>query len=133
MNEFEAAMGLCMLDEIDNIFTKRKKVYETYEDELNGVVKFQEKNKNASLNYSYFPVIFEDENQLLQVKEALNKENIFPRRYFYPSLDTLNYIEPKQYLPVSRDISKRILCLPIYPELSEYDQSIIIEGIKNAL
>ncbi|AEI14068.1 DegT/DnrJ/EryC1/StrS aminotransferase [Flexistipes sinusarabici DSM 4947] len=133
MNEFEAAMGLCMLDEIDNIFTKRKKVYEIYENELGNVVKLQKKNKNASLNYSYFPVIFESEDQMLKVKEALNKENIFPRRYFYPSLDTLNYIEPKQCKPIARDISRRILCLPIYPSLEEDKMINIIRVIKDNL
>ena len=133
MNEFEAAMGLCMLDEIEYIFERRKKVYEIYENELDGLVKFQEKNKNASLNYSYFPIIFEDENQLLKVKEVLNKENIFPRRYFYPSLDTLSYIEPKQFLPVSRDISRRILCLPMYPELQQHEQVQITKIIKENL
>ena len=130
MNEFEAAMGLCVLDEIENIKNSRKEVYETYQKELNGIVQFQEQNKNATENYSYFPIVFKTEEQLLKVQKALNEKQIFPRRYFYPSLDTLEYIEPKQECKISRDISKRILCLPIYAELTKAEQNSILNIIK---
>jgi len=117
MNEFEAAMGLCVLDDIAEIKQKRKVVLENYRKELKDLVQFQEQNENATENYSYFPVVFESEEQLLKVQKALNGRDIFPRRYFYPSLDTLTYIEPKQECKVSRDISRRILCLPLYGSL----------------
>ena len=130
MNEFEAAMGLCVLDDIEEIKNSRKEVYETYKKELDGIVQFQEQNENSTQNYSYFPVVFKSEEQLLKVQKALNEREIFPRRYFYPSLDTLNYIEPKQESQISRDISKRILCLPIYAELEKDVQDVIISIIK---
>ena len=126
MNEFEAAMGLCMLDEMDEILSKRKEVYDRYAGSLKGIVQFQKQNDQSSLNYSYFPIILKDEEEMLRVQYALNHHNISPRRYFYPSLDTLQYIEPKQYCETSRDISKRILCLPMYPELEEEEQNRII-------
>ena len=130
MNEFEAAMGLCVLDDIENIKNSRKEVYETYQKELKDLVQFQEQNINASQNYSYFPIVLKSEEQLLKIQKALNDENIFPRRYFYPSLDTLEYIEPKQECIISRDISKRILCLPIYAELEKGNQDKIIDIIR---
>lgn len=130
MNEFEAAMGLCVLDDIENIKNRRKEVYETYQKELKDLVQFQEQNINASQNYSYFPIVLKSEEQLLKIQKALNDENIFPRRYFYPSLDTLEYIEPKQECKISRDISKRILCLPIYSELEFENQKKIINIIR---
>lgn len=133
MNEFEAAMGLCVLDEIEEIHQKRKTVFDTYAKELQNFVQFQEKNTNACENYSYFPILLKDENQLKNVQSALNKQQIFPRRYFYPSLDTLNYVEPKQYCLISRDISKRILCLPIYPDLTQEEQTLIINILKDTL
>ena len=133
MNEFEAAMGLCILDDIEQIKQKRKMVLDTYKRELRGLVQFQEKNKNATENYSYCPVVFKNEGQLLKVQKALNEQKIFPRRYFYPSLDTLEYIEPKQEMPISRDISKRILCLPIYVDLEKDIQKQIIDVIKGNL
>ena len=130
MNEFEAAMGLCILDEIENIKMKRKSLYETYLKELNSSVNFPKQNDDATLNYSYFPIILKDEEETQAIQKALNNEQIFPRRYFYPSLDTLNYIEPKQFMPNSRDISSRILCLPLYPELNSSWQEKIIKIVR---
>jgi dTDP-4-amino-4,6-dideoxygalactose transaminase len=133
MNEFEAAMGLCVLDDIGQIKQKRKMVFDIYKRELGGFVKFQDKNKNSTENYSYCSVVFKNEDQLLKVQKALNEQQIFPRRYFYPSLDTLEYMEPKQEMPISRDISKRILCLPIYVDLEKDIQKQIIDVIKGNL
>ena len=133
MNEFEAAMGLCMLDEIDGVLEKRKVVFEHYKAALKGVVTFQKQNIHSSENYGYFPIIFENEKQMERVQKALNSVDIYPRRYFYPSLNTLSYIEPKQDMPVSEDISSRILSLPIYSELSIREQSTIISAIEASL
>ena len=133
MNEFEAAMGLCMLDEMDRILEMRREVYERYEAALVGKVDFQKKNTDATPNYSYFPVIFSDETQRHSVQQALNAAGIYPRRYFYPSLDTLSYIEPKQHCPVSRDIASRILALPLYPDLDPADQQRIVDIIKKTM
>jgi dTDP-4-amino-4,6-dideoxygalactose transaminase len=134
MNEFEAAMGLCILDDIDKIIEKRKFLWENYYSKLKDYLTFQKLNENiTSYNYSYCPVIFKNEKQLLKIKKALNKNNIFPRRYFYPSLDTLSYIEPKQYCKNSRNISKRILCLPLFYDLKEKEQNKIIKIIKDNL
>ncbi|MBU3014058.1 DegT/DnrJ/EryC1/StrS family aminotransferase [Poseidonibacter lekithochrous] len=130
MNEFEAAMGLCILDDIEKIKQSRKEVIVYYQKELESLVEFQEQNQNATENYSYFPVVFKSETELLKVQKALNEKDINPRRYFYPSLDTLNYIEPKQECKISRDISKRILCLPVYFELEKEIYEKIIKTIK---
>ena len=130
MNEFEAAMGLCVLDDIESIKESRKNVIELYKKELSSLVVFQEQNKQASQNYSYMPVVFKSEDELLRVQKALNEKEIYPRRYFYPSLDTLEFIEPKQECEISRDISKRVLCLPVFAELQNIDQNSIINTIK---
>lgn len=130
MNEFEAAMGLCMLDEIDVVQQRRKVVYERYERALVGLVDLPVRNEGSTQNYGYFPILLENEAQTRALQKTLNENGIFPRRYFYPSLDTLSYIEPKQFMPISRDISSRILALPMYPELSEDEQRKIIQIIK---
>jgi dTDP-4-amino-4,6-dideoxygalactose transaminase len=126
-------MGLCMLDEMKFVNKKRKEVFELYKRELSGVVQLQQKNENSTPNYSYFPIILKSEEQLLKVQKALNSEDIYPRRYFYPSLDTLTYINPSQFCRISRDIASRILCLPIYAELQTSDVHKICEIIKNRL
>jgi len=133
MNEFEAAMGLCLLDEMGVVLEKRKEVFERYKKELSSVAQFQEQSINSTQNYSYFPIILENEEETLRIQQTLNEKQIFPRRYFKPSLDALSYIEPKQYAPVSRDISSRVLALPIFPELSEKGQAIITQTIKCVL
>ena len=133
MNEFEAAMGLCMLDEMEEIKKSRKKVFEYYKSNLDGFVLFQQLNNDATINYSYFPILLQDELVLKKVQRSLNNYDIFPRRYFYPSLDTLSYIKPNQLCQNSRDISSRILCLPIFPELREEQQQHIIQTIVTAL
>ena len=131
MNEFQAAMGLCVLDDIDKIFENRKKVYENYMNYLSKNVIRQEQNINSSLNYCYFPVVFKDEETLLKVKEALASENIYPRRYFYPSLNNLPYIKDKtNRAPNSEFVSSRILCLPLYDSLELTVQKNIINIIN---
>lgn len=133
MNEFEAAMGLCVLDDLEQIKKSRKSILETYQREFRGFMQFQKQNENATENYSYFPIVFKNEDQLKNVQNALNKQQIFPRRYFYPSLDTLSYIEPKQYCHNSRNITNKILCLPIYAGLEEKDLKQIINIVKENL
>ncbi|MDE4907359.1 DegT/DnrJ/EryC1/StrS family aminotransferase [Methanogenium marinum] len=134
MNEFQAAMGLCVLDEIDSIIEHRAEVWDHYVSRLKDVVEMQERNPNSNNNYSYFPVLFKTEDELLKVKEELNNNNnIFPRRYFYPSLDTLDYLQPQKAQMISRDIASRILCLPIYVELEEINQNKIISIMKEVI
>lgn len=129
MNEFEAAMGLCLLDEIDNIRSEREKVWQMYQQELSGIVAFQQWNAQSDNNYAYAPVLFKSEAKLLEAEARLKANNIMPRRYFYPSLDTLDYLSTEQVCEHSRDIASRILCLPIYPGL----ESIKASGISNQL
>ncbi len=112
MSELQAAMGLAVLPYINKIIKDRKRVVLAYQKSLRGLKKLKIK-ENTGWNYAYFPVIFNNEEELLRVKNKLNQNNIFPRRYFYPSLDSLPYIQD-QICPVSRDISSKIMCLPLY-------------------
>ena len=132
MNEFEAAMGLCVLDDINLILEKRKSTYNNYDQALSGMVQLQEKNNNSSNNYAYFPIVLESEGQLLSIVQKLNKMQIFPRRYFRPSLNKLNYVEQGQACPISEDISNRVLCLPLSHSIKEKYQNIVISTILEA-
>lgn len=115
MNEFQAAMGHCVLDEIDDILSDRKRIYEAYVSELKGNYQLQRLNcKYEEYNCAYFPLIFKDESSLHSALSKLNEANIFPRRYFSPSLNTLPYIKTKDLCPNSENIAQRILCLPSY-------------------
>ena len=118
MNEFQAAMGLCVLDEIDTILEQRAEIWSHYEKSLKDHVQLQKRNLQCTNNYSYFPVLFESEEKLIEIKNAMNASGINPRRYFYPSLGTLKYLKFSLPQIKSEDIASRIMCLPIYPGLS---------------
>ncbi|WP_321324726.1 DegT/DnrJ/EryC1/StrS family aminotransferase [Thiomicrorhabdus sp.] len=133
MNEFEAAMGLSVLDEIDVIKQQRRNVWQNYSEKLPGLVAFQKWSKNSNNNYAYAPVLFESEDQLLEAEAALKEHEIISRRYFYPSLDALEYLGADQVCNVSRDIASRILCLPMYPGLAQSATVKVTNIIKGAL
>lgn len=117
-SEFHAAMGLCNLKYVDDILLKRKEATENYHIRLKNLkVVSQRINKDCQYNYSYYPVVFETEDALLKAFKTLERHKIFGRRYFYPCLSNLNYVK-KFDTPVSEDISKRILCLPLFYDLS---------------
>ncbi|MGP4789291.1 DegT/DnrJ/EryC1/StrS family aminotransferase [Psychrobacter sp. 1Y11] len=132
MNEFEAAMGLCVLDEIELIKDSRAKVWRLYQQALTQkTLSFQRWHKNSNNNHAYAPILFNSEAELLRVEAKLKKNHIFPRRYFYPSLDTLDYLDDKQVCKHSRDIASRILCLPLFTGLTKQQQDKIIVCIKS--
>jgi len=134
MTEIHAAMGLANLKYFDEVLADRKKKYNLYKHLLKGSpgVRFQ-KIENEETNYSYFPVIFDSEQTLLAIEAKLNASNIFPRRYFYPSVNTYTKIVAYQPTPVSEDISTRILCLPLYRTLTQEEIITICEVIQRQL
>lgn len=120
-SELHAAMGLCVLPKINQIIESRKKINKLYDKLLitkNLDIKKPKIRPNTIYNYSYYPIILPSEKILLKIKNSLNKQNIFPRRYFYPSLNKLNYVNSKP-MEISQNISEKILCLPLYKELKE--------------
>ncbi|RFC55746.1 DegT/DnrJ/EryC1/StrS family aminotransferase [Brumimicrobium aurantiacum] len=133
MSELQAAMGLTVLPYINEIQKARNKVVDYYIDKLNWNSLDRIKIRNGTeWNYSYFPVIFKSEEVLLEVVNVLNNEGVFPRRYFYPSLNNLQFVE--NCLMVNSDsISSRILCLPLYVGLNKVSQDSIIKLINNII
>lgn len=131
-SEFQAAMGLCNLDYIDENIRKRKKVVSLYDTKLKGIFQTLPSDPDVQQNYAYYPVVAESETQLLSLIQKLAERNIFPRRYFYPSLNTLPYLATKQKMPISEDIASRIMCLPLYPEIPEEVVNNICEVLIDA-
>ena len=112
-------MGLTVFPYFDYIIARRELLYKLYLNKLDtGNFQFQKIIDDSVYNYAYFPVVFESEAQLDKVKNALNIKQIFPRRYFYPSLNTIDYLNGEPMM-VSESIAKRILCLPLYFDLRE--------------
>lgn len=130
ISELQAAMGLTVFPYMDTILSERRKITEIYDQSLDfAKLKKIKLRENTQWNYSYYPVIFESEEQLLKAQKALNEQEIFPRRYFYPSLNTIEYVKGKP-MPVSESIASRILCLPLYVELKVTDLEKIVHYIN---
>ena len=125
-SEFHAAMGLANLKYITSIHEKRKLLTEQYHKMLKNAKAYIPKwHPDATLNYAYYPIVFESEKLALECFESLKGKEIFARRYFYPSLaKTLPYL-PVREMPVTDDIAKRVLCLPLYYDLSVEEVDLI--------
>lgn len=133
-SEFHAAMGLCNLSHAKEILDRRKRQVNQYKAELEKVpVEFQNIRKFTETNNAYFPVIFESANVTAQVEKELANKGVETRRYFNPSLNKLNYLEDRISLPVAEDISERIICLPLFHELTPKEISYISVAISKAL
>jgi dTDP-4-amino-4,6-dideoxygalactose transaminase len=131
MNEFQAAMGLCNLRNIDKEIYNRKLVFERYIENLSGIkgVKISHPKDGVKSNYSYFPVLFDGYKVSRdEIFDRLKRNNIISRKYFYPLTNSLECYEGKflhnNETPVAKFISERILTLPLYAELhlEEVDQ-----------
>lgn len=134
-SEFHAAMGLCNLKHLNTIIQGRKSIFRLYDEKLNWnhLYKPTEKDENLEYNFAYYPVVFENDDITSKVITKLNHENIYPRRYFFPSLNKLSYIIDKNDCPISESISTRVLSLPLYPDLDPEIVSKICNIINSAI
>lgn len=139
MNEFQAAMGLCNLRHVNNEIAKREKVYGLYVDRLKDIegVWMLELQKDVKHNYSYLPIII-DENEFgltrNEVFDLLAQNNIYSRKYFYPITNSYNCFHGQFKVgetPIALHVSKRVLTLPMYADLTEEQIDIICSTIRN--
>ena len=141
MNEFQAVMGLCNLESIDEKIQLRKTLYEYYKEKLLDLrgVKFQ-KIVASKYNYAYMPVCFKNIEKRDEIYSELVKNGIKPRKYFFPLTTKFAYFKKESMefaeacnLKEAFDISNRILCLPLYPDLEIENANKVVEIIKNKL
>ncbi len=133
ISELQAAMGLAVFPYMEMIISERKKVIDFYKKELNfDSMSTQSHLAETNWNNCYFPALLENEKILLEVERVLNEEQICPRRYFFPSLNHLPYVAECQ-TPITSQISKRILCLPLYVGLEEHTLHKICELINSTI
>ena len=134
-SEFHAAMGLCNIKYIDAILEKRKSQYLMYKRLLEGNdLDFQFIGLNVQYNYAYFPIVFSNEIILKKVIQELNNQDIYPRRYFYPALNSLEiFSEFHKECPNAERIASSILCLPIYHDLKESEIEMICKIVKDCI
>ncbi len=141
MNEFAAIMGLLNLKHIDQNISKRREAYEKYLEiaqSIRGIRVFDDRKGNQELerNYAYFPILAETEFPLFR-NELYKKfvgEKIYVRKYFYPITADQACFKNKYQdieLPISRELSSRILVLPIFEDISSKDIERICMCMKD--
>ena len=134
MTEVNAAIGLANLRYMDAIISDRRAKYGAYKEILSTCPGLSFQQIDESCNCSYFPVVFESEEMLLKVDSALKANNIFARRYFWPSVNTYKTICPDaEQCPLSEDVANRILCLPLYFSLSIMQIDLIAKCLKEVV
>lgn len=136
MNEFQAAMGLCNLNHIDDELLKRAKAEQRYRERLNGIkgIRLCPIQENVKHNHAYFPVVFDKKNfgkSRDEVADILSQNNIFARKYFYPVTNEFSCYKGKYKgeTPVAKNVSENILCLPMYADLTIDDVDLICDII----
>ena len=133
ISELQAAMGITVLNHIEEIFKSRKNIVEYYDQNINfEYLKKIKIREGTEWNYSYYPIIFQSEQTLLNVINKLNENKIFPRRYFYPSLNTIEFVNGNS-MKISESISSRILCLPLSHHIDQSILELITKTINNFL
>lgn len=130
LTEIHAAIGLANLPMLNSVIEKRKQIFSLYQNALKDLddIKFQTFNPEE-YNYSYMPIVFPSEKICLGIMDKLSEQNAYPRRYFFPSLNTIKVVGNYIPMPVSESISKRILCLPSNNDLAYQDVEEIAEII----
>lgn len=130
ISELQAGMGLAVLPYMSDIVSCRESICRFYDQNLDRTrVKSLTLRSETKWNYSYYPILFNSELELLHKQEALNKIKIFPRRYFYPSLNKLPYLK-YNHIAISEDISRRIMCLPLFFNCDIVDLKKIVNTIN---
>jgi len=133
LSELHAAMGLAVLKHVPALIASRRAASERYDGLLAAVpVKKPALRAGTDYNYAYYPILLESEKTLLRVKTRLNAADIHPRRYFYPSLNSLPYFAGIS-CPISEDASRKVLCLPLFPGLTSQDIETIVAEIRKAI
>jgi dTDP-4-amino-4,6-dideoxygalactose transaminase len=130
-SEFHAAMGLVNLSHFEEIKRHRQKASELYETLLNDKVPLVNWNKDIERNFSYFPILAKSENHLEKIVSELQAVEIYPRRYFYPSLNELPFLN-HQPCPISEDVSRRVLCLPLSATITNQEIDHVARIINTA-
>ncbi|MDP3903746.1 MAG: DegT/DnrJ/EryC1/StrS family aminotransferase [Methylococcaceae bacterium] len=127
MSELNSAIGLLQLKHVDQAIARRKEIDTTYRQLLKNVegINCLLNSGEKVANYSYFPILVEAQYPISRnaLYQKLKDQNIYARRYFYPLISDFPMYRGlpsarRENLPVATDVAFKVLCLPIYPELT---------------
>jgi dTDP-4-amino-4,6-dideoxygalactose transaminase len=132
ISELHAAMGLSVLPYMSEVLKAREEVVKFYDSFLDfNIIKKIKIRDGVLWNYSYYPILIKDEETLLKIQKSMNDAQIFPRRYFYPSLNRVPYLESQINMEISQNVASRAICLPLYLGIDSSDLKKIVKLIKN--
>ena len=133
VNELQAAMGLAVLPPVPDLIARRRAASQRYDALLAGAPLSRPRlHEGLEYNFAYHPVLFESEAALLAARDALRAADVQPRRYFYPALHRLPYVESGP-LPVAESAAARVLCLPLSADLALADVERIAGIVRRTL
>lgn len=131
MSEYHAAVGLCVLEDIDHILEHRLQQFDYYQKHLSTPFGFQKWHKDSEPNGAYAPIAFPTPQDLKQSNEILQEHRILARRYFYPALNTASLYTKKLDAPLAESLAERILCLPIFSTNEITTTRLVVKLLKN--
>ena len=129
ISELQAAMGLAVFPYMAEILQARKTIVEIYKNFIPRSIQQLKIRENTEWNYSYFPLILNSDFDLNELIKRMNDTGVFPRRYFYPSLNNLTYVDSVD-MKISKSISDCIMCMPLYYGLTEDTLAVILESVS---
>jgi dTDP-4-amino-4,6-dideoxygalactose transaminase len=131
LNEYQCAVGLTVFEKIDEILQHRSFLFSTYVNALSDFVELPSWHTQSNYNGAYMPILLKDGAEKEKVKQALIVNGVQCRDYFSPSLNTV--YKPDVKMPISENISKRVLCLPLHYYLTEAEVGYVCDTIKASL
>ena len=130
MSEFNSALGLLQLRDVDAAISRRQQIDLRYRERLRGVrgIDCLRASTAARSNNAYFPIFVRPQFAVTRdaLYHQLRRHGVLVRRYFYPLISSfgmyahLPSAEPSN-LPNATQAAAEVICLPIYPHL-EFDQ-----------
>ncbi|TVU61483.1 DegT/DnrJ/EryC1/StrS family aminotransferase [Vibrio atlanticus] len=133
LNEYQCAVGLTLLDNIENVIKHRAKLFETYINELKDSVGLPEWHSQASINGSYMPIYIPCDKKRARLVQALFDNDIQYRRYFSPSLDLVFGQEKSFNCRNSNEIAGSVICLPLHYNMTVLDVLKVSSVIKDVI
>lgn len=140
MSEINAAFGLLQLKHMPQVMKRRAEIDARYRAQLRDVpgILCLPLSGQTVANHSYFPVLVGPNYPLSRdaLYQKLRDQGIFARRYFYPLISDFPMYRAlpsaaRANLPVAAKAADRVLCLPIYPALSNTDIARITLAMRN--
>lgn len=128
MNEVQAAFGLMQLQHVDQLIARRAEIAALYRERLGSVpgLRLLDPHARTHPNHSYYPVFIDESFPLSRdaVYETLREQGVYARRYFYPLISDMPMYRglpsaARSHLPNAVRIANQVLCLPIYPALTD--------------